>query len=283
MAVDWKKLIHAQGSAVQIPKLIKDLSSQKGKDIWEQEHNRYEAYVSLMRSLVDGAQWFSATVPAAELLLDIVKERKPGTEWALKLLADMVCGDHLRWIESQYTKGLEDNLIEKELRQMLCAHSRLIESLIFDADLRIQKAAAFLLACLPDLADWSVLMLQLQINHDQEETVIASGIIAYSIISLFSEQGGIERDFSEFYNHPSVYIRGAAAMGHLIRYNSFSAQGDQHLAELLLLNEDADIMCWGHGDLMQMYCAVNRQHENKILPEELMHLTAQCTNVVQMQ
>jgi hypothetical protein len=126
-------------------------------------------------------------------------------------------------------------------------------------------------------------MLQLQINHDHDESVIASAIIAHSIISLFTEQSGGVRDFREFYSHSSIYIRGAAALGHLIRYNSFSAQGDQHLADLLLLSDDRTTICWGHGDMMRMYCAVNRQHEKTILPKELILLTTECTNMVHVQ
>ena len=90
---DWKKLKHAEGPATEVP-------SQVAALIGRPDLPAFDAAGSLGAELVGDGKWFSATAPAAALLLDRLSQahRK---HVILMLVADMVGADHARaWLPS---------------------------------------------------------------------------------------------------------------------------------------------------------------------------------------
>jgi hypothetical protein len=86
--VDWNNLKHAQGSATQVPQLILDLARPG--------HPADAASFHLTEALVLGGTWLPTSVPAAELLLDLLtRADSEPVPRALRLLADLASAGHL--------------------------------------------------------------------------------------------------------------------------------------------------------------------------------------------
>ena len=86
--VDWNNLKHALGSATQVPQLILDLA-QPG-------HPSDAASFHLTEALVVGGTWLPTSVPAAELLLELLtRADSEPVPRALRLLADLASAGHL--------------------------------------------------------------------------------------------------------------------------------------------------------------------------------------------
>src|SRR5690606_40994474 len=107
--VDWKSLRLVNGGpATRVPELVKQLQTKPralegGRaELLEKEaeEQRGNALVVLRQGLIAEGKWCSASLPAAELLIELAVSEGPGRPQALALLADVLCADHRRLIGS---------------------------------------------------------------------------------------------------------------------------------------------------------------------------------------
>lgn len=107
--VDWKSLRLVNGGpATRVPELVEQLQTKPRAleggltDLLEREaeEKRGNALVILRQGLVAEGKWCSASLPAAELLVELAVSDRSGRPQALALLADVLCADHRRLIGS---------------------------------------------------------------------------------------------------------------------------------------------------------------------------------------
>lgn len=179
---DWKSLrLLNGGPATRVPELVKQLRTKPralegGRtDLLEEEaeEKRANALVILRQGLVAKGQWCSASLPAAELLIELAVSDGPGRPQALALLADILCGDHRRAI------GVGPQVYEDSDAQsvsgLLRSRSDELLSCLTASDSRLREAAGPLVAFLPALDMTKVVHV---FAHETDPRVRASLMLA---------------------------------------------------------------------------------------------------------
>lgn len=169
------------GPATRVPELVKQLGTKAralegGRtDLLEREaeEERGNALVILRQGLVAEGQWCSASLPAAELLIDLAVSEGPGRPQALALLADGLSGDHRRVIGVglQVSDGSEARAVSS----LVQSRSEELLSCLTASDSRAREAAGPLLAFLPAL---DVTKVTHAFEHERASRVRASLLMA---------------------------------------------------------------------------------------------------------
>jgi hypothetical protein len=275
MPVDWKNLHHANGPAVHIPKWLGALCSDNGSDRRAREQARYEAYSNLKGSLVRDGQWFTASLPTAEQLVEFIRERRLGTRWALRLLGDMACGGHLHWLATGRFRQSATESADSRLRALLVANVASIRDCLSGGnDQHIRKAAAFLLGCLPELAVETLPELTRCALNEPDEQVLACECFSLSIL-LARTPGDLQQDgLFQASEHTASVVRGLTALGSLLQNHALTDDSSIRLFELLALESHQTEICWGDGLMDHLVAAVCRSLGDELACEVVVRTLA---------
>lgn len=194
MAVNWKKLEHNGGAAVDVPKWVEHLvAGGEPHKYWSELDEAFDA----------SGNWFSASAAALALLLtQAPKAKKP--EWVLRAAADILGADQSRaWLYPAVN-------VPEEVAAVLAEHLGGITKALTRKDAFIRSAAGFVLGAVPqpqlELATEALLA---GLASESEPAVLASMLLALARSSTTDVQRVLEKHTK----HDVALVRGAAALG----------------------------------------------------------------------
>lgn len=162
---DWKKIKHARGLAKSVPSMVKKFIG-RDPDVAE------SVFGSLYDSLVRRGQWFEASAPTVELLLEVLPKALQ-KDMVLVLLAEIVGADHVRaWLAP-----LDDG-VPADVLDAVITRKRTIFDALASKDADVRAAAFVLLATLPPLAGEVLPAAKATAVSDEDDVVRASALLA---------------------------------------------------------------------------------------------------------
>lgn len=217
--IDWKNLSHAYGEAVDVPHILRDLTSDEAQ-------KREEAIHALHSNIWHQGTVYEATAYAVPFLVEFASTTGlPCRSQILALLTVIACGtsyhdvhQHLSLFEVERAKPEWRAQIEIELVWVKAARDAVLRGLphyvdlLADEDCAVRAAAAYVLAALPESTDRvrSALVRRAEIEHDS----IACASMLLAIAHLFSKDAGTPKELGRYLsNDREPVVRLAAAMG----------------------------------------------------------------------
>jgi hypothetical protein len=212
MEIDWKKLRQANGPATKVPQQVKALTANRGARESEREENRWNTYVMLNEALAKNRQWFTASLPAAQLLVEQTKKIRPGFVLVLRLLTDLMCGDHLIWLSKLPGAANASDPIERDIRALAGTIGADARVLLENDDPKIREGAAMFLGCLLEQAQDSLPALKARLAKETDPKALGSALMAIAVLSR--HQGVVPEELRGFTGAGrEPLVRGLAAIG----------------------------------------------------------------------
>jgi hypothetical protein len=255
MDIDWKKLRQANGPATKIPQYVKALNGNKGANDRARNEQRIVGYQTLRQALITGGQWYSASLPASQLLLEEAgKKERPGLALVLRLLTDLMCADHLHWLARQASEAGVPDPIEREVRALVATFGDEVRALLEDDDPRVREEAAMFLGCLVEQAEASLSALKVRIAGETDPKALASVLMATAVLkhNIGAEPAEL-RQFTDV--NRDLRVRGLAAIGLMICGKSQPRSISSILWEFLVRNDGG---CWSGGHCDALVIAASR-------------------------
>lgn len=213
---DWSKLKHASGVATKTPTHLEALRSGEKSE-------RDAAHAELRRTLVRQLQFYTASVQALPLLLDLAEDPQvPERNRILALAVDILASGHhgvlttgldfgREEIEGRYARGTARSLYKAALEGAPVGRR-----LLSDPDPAVRAAAAFFLAFLYDARKDSLDAVRARVGTEEDPHALATTALALGMLAGYDGGTGADdvlADLAASGDHDLV--RGSAAAARL--------------------------------------------------------------------
>jgi hypothetical protein len=281
MTVDWKSLRGHIATGGQIPAYLKALVSIRGQDSGELESKRGGAYNYLVAQLVERGKWLPACPPAAAELVNLARSDQPGRWRVLRLLGELVSGNHLWWLEQGLNKKRKADKLEVATRAAALPLREDACRLLVDPDPALRSSAAFFLACLNAPSVATLTQLATQLGQERDLDARASQLLALAVLQ--AGQGNVEIDLRPYLDTQSQasLVVGVAALAALLGGLLTPRDLGNKILRLSTLSKEPAAaypelsFCWGGDYLDDLENAVVRGLGGKVIEETIDVLLAE--------
>ncbi|WP_437288311.1 HEAT repeat domain-containing protein [Sorangium sp. So ce406] len=244
--VNWKKVRHAHGPATRVPAQVEALATGG-------ENARFEAQEALRDTCVQPGAWFEVSAPLVALLIEAAARGTAQTAILLRLLADVIAGEHVAALSAGLPAPAND--LAAATRRAAQDGVEAVTPHLDAADPAVRAAAALALAFIP--GDAALAALQRRLGSEPEPPVRAGMALALACLAR-QGAGRAEAIEASLQGEASPLVRLTAALGAMLAGRPAGAGLAGVLEEGLGADVDVETFPWAGGKLEALVPALAR-------------------------